>query len=236
MQKKSSNLRAQDLARKTMSYLFCRIREGMTEREIVVDAEDFMTRQGAEGFWYHNVGALVLVGERTVLSVSGRDYQPSDAKVSRIDLVTVDLSPKLHGSWGDLAKSFVIGDGKPLTLQESDSPQPIVKLFEGLFMEKRLHEELERFAKPSTTFRELHDHMNNYLSRAGYKNLDFRGNLGHTIETEIDKRRFIEEGCKLKLSKAGLFTFEPHIKREEGNYGFKMEEIYYFVGSKLKKL
>lgn len=43
------------------------------------------------------------------------------------------------------------------------------------------------FAKPETTFEELYLHINKFITANGYINLDFMGNLGHSIENA--KRR-----------------------------------------------
>ena len=70
--------------------------------------------------------------------------------------------------------------------------------------------------------------MNGVIQQLDYLNLDFSGNLGHTIEINKDNRRYFESRNKMKLNEASFFTFEPHIKRTNGEYGFKREEIYYF--------
>ena len=69
-----------------------------------------------------------------------------------------------------------------------------------------------------------------------FENLDFRGNTGHTIETDQAKRRFIEEENIQKLGDAELFTFEPHIRKLGGAWGFKHENIYYFRDGRAQEL
>ncbi len=54
------------------------IKPGMSEIEIVKRAEKFMIEKGIDNFWYHNIGAFVFVGTRTLLSGSGRNYTPSN--------------------------------------------------------------------------------------------------------------------------------------------------------------
>ena len=62
----------------------------------------------------------------------------------------------------------------------------------------------------------------------GYMNLDFRGNLGHTIEKHLNDRRYIEANNETLLGDCNMFTFEPHIRQTNDTWGFKMENIYYF--------
>ena len=78
--------------------------------------------------------------------------------------------------------------------------------------------------------------MNGLITEAGYSNLDFKENLGHTIEKDIDGRKYIEKGSKVKLGDAGLFTFEPHIKKKNGLFGYKKEDIYCFLDGTIRIL
>ena len=86
------------------------------------------------------------------------------------------------------------------------------------------------------TFHELFVRMNAEIDELGFENLDFAKNLGHSIERHIDRRRCIEEGCSSALADVSLFTFEPHIRRKHGLWGFKHEDIYYFEGQRLRVL
>lgn len=44
-----------------------------------------------------------------------------------------------------------------------------------------LHKELLEFANIETTFEELYYHINEIITENGFINLDFMGNLGHSI-------------------------------------------------------
>ena len=83
---------------------------------------------------------------------------------------------------------------------------------------------------------ELYRVINQSIEDRGYKNLDFRGNLGHSIEKHMDDRRYIEEGSQTRLGDCDFFTLEPHICRANEMWGFKMENIYYFEGAKAMPL
>ncbi|HNX60343.1 MAG TPA: M24 family metallopeptidase [Spirochaetota bacterium] len=214
-----SHRKVQVIAKETMRYLSTVILPGVTEKEIRKLAETYMISRGIESFWYYDVGALVFAGERTRLSISGRDYIPSDQRVGCDDLVTVDLSPCMGTSWGDYARSF-IGDAH----------------HDGIEFERYLHAYLTSNISPGMTFHDVFMRMNNEIERHGYVNLDFNGNLGHTIAENRMDRIYIEKNCMLKAGDAGLFTFEPHIGKESVQYGFKMENIYYFRNACLVEL
>ena len=56
------------------------------------------------------------------------------------------------------------------------------------------------------------------------------------FRAEFGDRIYIEAGNKATFKDIDLFTFEPHIKKKQGNYGFKHENIYYFDKKKLEIL
>ena len=103
-------------------------------------------------------------------------------------------------------------------------------------MEEMLHNELLKFATPETTFEQLYFYMNDFIEKAGFVNLDFLGNLGHSIVKAKSDRIYIEQGNDCKLGDVKYFTFEPHISVAGSKYGYKKENIYYFENEKLIEL
>lgn len=212
----------QQIAKNTISKLSNIIEAGISEEEIVFQAEEIMKHYGIAKYWYYNVGALVFVGERTLFSISGRNYKPTNSKVGKNDIVTIDLSPELKSIWGDYARTIIVGEGK--------------EFIEGIEVENKLHNKFKEVVAPESTLETVYNEMNSFINELGYVNLDFNGNLGHSIESELTKRRYFESGNKLKLSQIDYFTFEPHVKKLNGKYGFKHEDIYYFDQNKLNVL
>lgn len=191
---------------------------GMSEADVANLAITALRKLGVTETWYYAVPAYVLVGERSVLSMSGRDYVPSaEVRLAEGDIFTVDLSPLVNGRWGDCARTFQAGLG---------DQNPAIQ--EGMNIEHHLHRELLMWATTETTFDALFQHMNARIVDYGYENLDFAGNLGHTIEKTRDERIYTEKGNMVRLSDASLFTFEPHIRRPGTDIGVKYENIYFF--------
>lgn len=220
----------QRIARETMAYLAARLRPGMRLTEVRALCEAHMRELGADSFWYHGIGALVFAGEETALSVSGREYVTGEREIGAEDIVTVDLSPQKGDVWGDYARTLILEDG---VVRRDARDVRRGEWRRGLEMEERLHEELRRFAAPDTTFHQLHARMNAFIERNGYVNLDFHGNLGHTIARRMDDRLYTEAGNLERLGEHGLFTFEPHIGLPGSPYGYKMENIYGFRDGRL---
>ncbi|MAR02234.1 MAG: Xaa-Pro aminopeptidase [Oceanospirillaceae bacterium] len=220
----------QSVAKSVHAKLVKLIGPGSTEASIVENAVQLLYEAGITETWYHNVPAFILLGSRSCLSISGRDYQPSEEKVGKKNLVTVDLSPSLKGVWGDCARSYFVEDGV-CRAQPSGAD-----FIQGLRTELQLHEEMMAYVKPETRFCDLFAFGNQKIKDCGFENLDFLGNLGHSIENDPSRRRYIDQDCKEKLGDVSMFTFEPHIRKKGFDWGYKHENIYYFQNGFLKEL
>lgn len=223
----------QKIAKDTIAYIRNEIKAGMSLVEVRRLCEEKMLAEGADSFWYWDIGAFVFSGDETTVSVSGREYTTSDRIIQPDDIITIDLSPQCGNIWGDYARTVIIENGRVV------SDIGMVKNDEWrncLLMENKLHSELISFATPETTFEELYLHINSFIREQGFVNLDFMGNLGHSIVKHKDDRIYIEKGNQAALSSVDLFTFEPHISIPDSRYGFKKENIYFFSDGKLTEL
>ena len=222
----------QNVAKKTMEFIKKNMRPGMTLLEIRTLCERKMMELGADSFWYWDVGAFVFAGDETTLSVSGKEYTTSRRGIAENDIITIDLSPQNGDTWGDYARTIIIENGK---IVESDNVSN-VEWKNGLLMEEYLHEEMCKFVTPKTTFVELYYYINNIIEQKCYINLDFMGNLGHSIVRQKNDRVYIEKGNQMSLGDVTFFTFEPHISVPKSKYGYKRENIYYFDNGVIKEL
>ncbi len=192
-----------------------------------------MRTLGADSFWYWGVGAFIHAGAGTTESISGRDYRTADHTVGEDELLTIDCSPQRDGIRGDFARTLVVENGVAL---EDARDTSCGEWRDGIAAEYVLHHDLVDVATPAMTFTELAGTMNTRIAELGYENLDFRGNLGHSIARSMADRVWLESGNTTRLGDVPLFTFEPHIRRAGGTYGYKHENIYRFVGDRLTAL
>ena len=220
-------------AKQTIEYIKKVIKPEINLLEIRKLCEEKMLELGADSFWYWDVGAFVFAGDETTISVSGKQYVTSDRVIDIDDIITIDLSPQTGNIWGDFARTIIVENGKVV---EDVAQIENSEWKSGLQMEEKLHEELLRFATKETTFEELYYHMNDFIVKNGFINLDFMGNLGHSIVKDKGDRVYIEKGNIQKLSDVKYFTFEPHIAFPNSKYGYKKENIYYFANEILVEL
>ena len=208
------------------------IKSENTEKEIVEQCKLLLKKHGIAETWYYDCPALVLLGSRSCLSISGKDYEPSEEMVGNENLITIDLSPLKDGVWGDCSRSFVVEDG--IVKAENDIKN--FELLEGLKIERELHNHFIEFVKPGMSFEDVFIELNEKIKSFGFENLDFNGNLGHTIEKDRNNRIYFEKDNDKKLTENMLFTFEPHIRMIGKKYGFKFENIYYFENGSVREL
>lgn len=228
-----NHCQVQGIAKNAMKYARQNIKPGMSISYIRKMLEDQMLESGADSFWYYNIGAFIFSGEETSISISGKEYVTPDTVVKENDIITIDLSPQVGRVWGDYARTVVIEGGAVVENIEN------IKNDEwrlGLQTEDKLHNVMREFITFETTFDELFHYMNDYIISCGYVNLDFLGNLGHSIVKNKFDRIYIEKGNKKMLSDVKAFTFEPHIALPNSKYGFKKENIYYFNNGELMEL
>ena len=230
---KQSYSQIQQTAKQTIAYIKKIIKPGMKLFDIRKLCEEKLLELGADSFWYWDVGAFVFAGDETTVSVSGKQYVTSDKIIENNDIITIDLSPQVGNIWGDYARTIIVENGEVVDDIELIQNQ---EWKSGLQMEEKLHAELFRFVTKETTFEELYYHMNEFIVENGFVNLDFMGNLGHSIVKVKGDRIYIEKGNKAKLGEVNYFTFEPHIAFPDSKYGYKKENIYYFDETGLVEL
>ncbi|MCK5831496.1 MAG: M24 family metallopeptidase [Methylococcales bacterium] len=212
----------QGIAKQVLYDLATEICASSSEESIAERAKELLAEHGVKETWYYDVPAFVLLGSRSCISISGKYYIPATEQVGKTNLVTVDLSPCVDNIWGDCARSFVIENGTVVN-------NPEIKIFaEGLKTERYLHNEIKKYVSPETTFSDFFIFGNKLITELGWENLDFLKNLGHSIESNPDDRRFIDSECIEKIGVVSYFTFEPHIRKKGHLWGFKHENIYYF--------
>ncbi len=193
-----------------------------TEESIARYAYQALCDLGFPDTWYYQCPAFVLAGARSCLSISGRQYVPAKEPIGECGLVTVDLSPMHNGHWGDCARSFYVENGAVTLTPKSPELQA------GKQFLAALHADMARIVQPAMSFHELHAWANARIQAGGFENLDFLGNVGHSIATRRENRQYIAANNHAKLGEVPFFTFEPHIRERVGRWGFKHENIFFF--------
>jgi Xaa-Pro aminopeptidase len=218
----NAHRKIQDCAKAVLDQLPYLLTPEDNEQTIAVKAHRLLSQMGYPKTWYYDCPALVLLGSRTCLSVSGRHYVASEERLGLTNLVTVDLSPMEDGTWGDCARSIIFEAG-------SVTAQPKTLEFRnGLRFQSQLQQHLLEFVTPATSYGDLFNWANVRIRESGFVNLDFRHNVGHGIAGSREDRQFIQANNETLLSQTPFFSFEPFVRLKGGNWGFKHEDIFFF--------
>lgn len=225
--------KAQDIAKQTMLELNREITVGMSERDIIVLAQKKMVDKGSDEWWYHGLPGLVLLGKHSAVSVGSKDINHTDEyRVAENDIITIDIAPTYHKGWGDYARTLFMENGRMCLLDQPEGP----KHKEGLEAELHIHRYMVEHCDPDMTYEAVFEVLGAEIQKLGFRNLDFKGNLGHSIEIDQADRVYLEKGNWLTLRQVGKpFTLEPHIANC-ADYGFKRENIYVIEGDRLVEI
>ena len=139
-----------------MKYIAGMMKVGMNLRAIKTLCENYLLENGADSFWYWDIGAFVFSEDETVMSISGKDYMVADRTIQENDIITIDLSPQKNNIWGDYARTLVFENG--VLCNETDRIKN-VEWRRGLQMEEYLHKALIDAVTPDMTFEELYYYM-----------------------------------------------------------------------------
>ena len=141
----------QSIAKNVLDEIKSFIEPEISEKEIVEECKLLLKKHGIGETWYYDCHALVLLGSRSCLSISGKEYEPSFEKVGNENLVTIDLSPLKNGVWGDCSRSFIVEDG----IVKSETDIKNFEFLEGLRIERELHNHFIEFVKPGMSFEDV---------------------------------------------------------------------------------
>lgn len=93
---------AQEITDAAYSYILNKVKPGVTERDMAVELEFFMKKQGAEDLAF----STIFVAGKNGSQCHG---VPSDNIVNKGDFVTIDMGAKLDGYHSDMTRTFAVG-------------------------------------------------------------------------------------------------------------------------------
>lgn len=178
------------IADKGFEYVLGIVKPGMTEKELALELEFFMRRQGASGLSFD-----------TIVASGIRSSMPhgvaSDKVIEANDLLTLDFGCIYKGYCSDMTRTFVVGKAS----ERQRALYHIVldaqlQVLEGI--------------KPGASCRELDAISRKVIGEAGYA--DFYGHgLGHGVGVEVHELPILNPKSDFILEKNMIITDEPGI-------------------------
>lgn len=193
---------AQKITDLTFDHILPFIKEGMTEREIALEMEFFMKKNGAEGLAFE---PIVVAGENG----SQCHGVPSDNKIKRGDFITMDFGAMLDGYHSDMTRTVAVGE-------VSDEQQKVYDLV------LEAHMAVFDVAKPGVPCSDV-DKVARDIIDAEYEGR-FGHGLGHGVGFEIHEEprfsRLDPTPCEVGM----VITNEPGIYLP-GRFGVRIEDM-----------
>ncbi|MGB4093380.1 MAG: aminopeptidase P family protein [Ruminococcus flavefaciens] len=194
---------AQRIAEMSLEELMPFIKAGRTEREIALELNRLMFKNGAEDLSFETI---VLAGKNTSMPHG----VPSDKKVEEGEFVLMDFGAVYNGYHSDMTRTVCVG--KPS--EEMEKVYNIVL---------QAQEAGIAAARAGIVGSALDKVSRDIIEKAGYGEC-FGHSLGHGVGLEIHEKPNASPNYKLPLGCGAVVTVEPGIYIE-GKFGVRIEDF-----------
>lgn len=191
-----------------------RWRQGLTEREVALEIECIMRRQGASGTSFDSI---VASGAKSSLPHA----VPGDEPLKEGDFVVMDFGCKYEGYCSDMTRTIVLGSA-------SDKQRTIYDTV--------LQAQLAALAsiKPGMQGKEVDAIARNYIKDKGY-GAYFGHGLGHSVGIEIHENPRFSPAETSEITEGMVLTVEPGIYVPDFG-GVRIEDMVAVTENGIKNL
>jgi len=194
---------AQRIAEAAFEHILGKIVPGVTERELALELDYFMLRNGAEAISFDTI---LLAGKNGSLPHG----VPGERKLRRGDLITLDFGAVIDGYHSDMTRTVALGE--PNAQQR--------EIYETVL---RAQEAALAAIKPGTTCKEVDSAAREVIKNAGYGE-HFRHATGHSLGLEIHEWPRVSAQVSDALQSGMIITIEPGIYLP-GVCGVRIEDM-----------
>ena len=196
-------IEAQRIAERGFEHMLDFIREGVTEKEIQLELDYFMLRNGAEGLSFDTIA---LSGANTAMPHG----IPTDKPVKRGEFVLMDFGALADGWHSDMTRTVALGE-------------PSEKMREVYDIVLKAQAAGINAARAGIKGCELDKVARDYIAAHGYGEY-FGHSLGHGVGMEIHEAPTASPTCENVLEDGMIVTVEPGIYIE-GEFGVRIEDF-----------
>lgn len=195
--------KAQKIAEDAFSHILTFIKEGVTEKEIALELDFYMLKNGAEAVSFETI------------AVSGKNSSmphgvPTDKKIEKGDFITMDFGAVYNGYHSDMTRTVIVG--KPTEKQK--------EVYETVL--KAQKSALEVLKNGVTGF-DADKVARDIIENAGYKE-NFGHGTGHGVGIEIHESPNLSPYSKATLETGNVVTVEPGIYIPD-EFGVRIEDM-----------
>lgn len=206
-EEKNCIIRAQRIAEKAFEHILGFISIGKTEKEIALELDFFMLRNGAEAVSFETI------------AVSGANSSmphgvPSDKKIENGDFITMDFGAVINGYHSDMTRTVAVGS---------------VSTKQAKIYETVLNAQLASLAvlKDGISGFDADKAARDIISDAGYGDY-FGHGTGHGVGIEIHEEPRLSPKTDKILCEGDIVTVEPGIYLP-GEFGVRIEDMAFIT-------
>jgi Xaa-Pro aminopeptidase len=194
---------AESIGDEAFTHILSFIRPGVTEREVALELEYFMKKNGAERLSFDTIAA-------SGTNSSMPHAIPTDRVIENGDFLTMDFGCVYEGYCSDMTRTVAVGD-------ISDNMEYVYEVV--------LKAQLEalRSIKPGAKCSDVDKIARDIIADAGYGNC-FGHGLGHSVGLYIHEEPRLSPKCDDILQPGMLMTVEPGIYIP-GRFGVRIEDL-----------
>lgn len=196
-------IKAQRIAEKAFDYILTFIKEGKTEKEVALELEYFMLRNGADALSFETI------------AVSGKNSSlphgvPSDKKIERGDFVTMDFGAVTEFYHSDMTRTIAVGE---VSSKQAEVYQTVLEAqLKGL-----------EAIKEGADCKDVDAAARDIIKNKGYGDY-FGHGLGHGVGVEIHESPNLNPSSSHILKCGHIVTVEPGIYLP-GEFGVRIEDM-----------
>lgn len=194
---------AQSIAERAFDHILTFIKPGVTEREIQLELDYFMLRNGAEALSFETIAV-------SGVNSSMPHGVPSDKKIENGDFITMDYGAVCGGYHSDMTRTVAVGS-------VSDEQK---KIYNTVLEAQKAA--VERMA-PGVSCADADKAARDIIAAAGYGEF-FGHGTGHGVGVEIHEQPRVSPTSKQTLAPGNLVTSEPGIYLP-GLFGVRIEDM-----------
>lgn len=194
---------AQRIAEKAFTHILGFIKPGITEKDIALELDFFMLKNGADGLSFETI------------AVSGKNSSmphgvPSEKRIENGDFITMDFGAVIKGYHSDMTRTVAVG-------KVTDEQRFVYNTV--LEAQKKALSVLN----PGVLCRDADKAARDIIDNAGYKNR-FGHSTGHGVGAEIHELPNLSPKSEKILENGNIVTVEPGIYLP-GKFGVRIEDM-----------
>ncbi|MBQ6468354.1 MAG: aminopeptidase P family protein [Clostridia bacterium] len=214
LEEKERIIKAQRIAEGAFKHILSFIKEGVTEKEIRLELEFYMLKNGADGLSFETIA---ISGKNTSMPHG----VPTEKPVEKGDFITMDYGALYRGYHSDMTRTVALG-------YVSDEQE---KVYNTVLEAQKAAAEA---VKPGAKCADADAAARQIIEKAGYAEF-FTHGTGHGVGIDIHEPPTVSYRSEETLRPGDVVTAEPGIYLP-GKFGVRIEDMLYVTENSAENL